>query len=89
MTITNSGTVALRIDASAESIDCSPNAMRMNGTTMLTSAITIRCPYWRAERGSGSRVSSTTAHRKIEARTRRPPIIVSGGTVSRAILIQK
>jgi hypothetical protein len=59
-TITKSGTVALRIAASAESIDCSPHVIRKNGRTMLTTLITSRWPYWRGLRGSGSRASRTT-----------------------------
>ena len=50
--MTASGTVALRIDASAESIDCSPIAISVNGSTMLTTAITSRWPYMRGSRGS-------------------------------------
>ena len=44
MTITNNGTVALRIAASALSTDCSAQVIRANGIVMLISAMTTRCP---------------------------------------------
>ena len=44
MTMTISGTVELRMAASALSTDCSAQVMSPNGMTMLMTAMTTRCP---------------------------------------------
>ena len=89
-TITVRGTVALRIDARAESIDCSPTVIRMNGSTTFTMLITRRWPYIRGLRGSSWRAMATTVARNSAPRVRRPAISVSGGRPpSRPILIHR
>jgi hypothetical protein len=89
ITITNSGTVALRIDASAESTNCTAHVMRRNGRTMLTTAITIRWPYFRASRGSGSRAIATTATSRASPIPSRSAMSVNGGIVSTPILMNR
>jgi hypothetical protein len=54
-TMTNSGTAELMTDASDESTACSAKVIRANGTAILTTPMTNRCPYILASRGSGSR----------------------------------
>ena len=89
MTITPSGTVAFRIEASAESIDCSLTVINVNGSTMLTTLITSRCPYIRGLRGSSWRAIATTIARNPAPNSRRPAIRVSGVRLPRPILIQR
>ena len=87
--ITVSGTVALRIDAREESIDCSPTAIRTNGSTMLTTLITSRWTYCIRRRGSSWRATATTVARNRSPSTSRLAISVSGGRLVSPILIQR
>ena len=84
------GTVAFRMEARAESIDCSPTVIRMNGSTTFRTLITRRWPYIRGLRGSSWRARPTTTARNIAPSVRRPAISVSGGRPpSRPILIHR
>ena len=84
-----SGTVALRMDARAESIDCSPIEISVNGITMLITLMTSRCPYIRRVRGSSWRASATTIARNADPNSSRPAISSNGVRLPRPILIQK
>ena len=89
ITITPRGTVALRIEASAESIDCSPTVIRVNGMTMLMTLMTSRCPYIRRVRGSSWRAIATTIARNAAPNRSRPATSVSGVRLPRPILIHR
>src|SRR6185503_19438246 len=88
-TITNSGTVALRMAASALSTDCSAQVIRANGIVMLMMLITIRWPYTRRSRGSGVRVMRSTIHRNAAPMSSRSAISVNVPNESTASLMKR
>ena len=87
--MTISGTVAFRIEASARSVDCSPQVIRKNGTTMLMIDITSRWPYCRGLRGSGSRRQPDDRGEDEEPENGHNATRVSGGRPSSTPILMK
>ena len=77
ITITSSGTVELRIAASALSTDCSAHVISANGMVMLTTLMTMRCMYARRSRGRGVRLARSTTHRNAAPMSSRSAISVN------------
>ena len=79
ITIVNSGTVELRIDATEESTPLpSPYVMSQNGITIENSAMTSRWPYVRRLVGSAGRTTRKTPTSRSVPNRSRSMISVSG-----------
>ena len=89
MTRVKKGAVDWRIPARPEEMCCSATLMSQNGIAMLTAPRTARCPIVRASRGSGVRVTATTARRIARPTRTRNRTRLSGGSVSTPILMKR
>ena len=89
ITMTASGTVALRIDASAESIDCSPMAISDERQHDVDDRHHQQVAVHAGLAGERLAAAATTAARNRPPTVSRAAISVSGGRDSRPILIHR
>ncbi len=82
MMMTNSGTVATRMEATDDGTLSSAKVISENGSTMLSTDSTTRWPYVRRSRGIGCRVASRTPTSSAAPTASRSATRVNGVSVS-------
>ncbi len=83
------GVVALRIEASPESIVCSAHVMSTNGTTMFTTERTASLPMTAGSRGRRTRRTTTAPMRSSVPKTSRHVTRERTGSVATPILMKR